>query len=77
MSQDITLLQLHNLRMVQMQVTSIDRGAGYFADYISGFSDGRYGDFLDADALVAVPAECQHSLIGTVVGFVQEFVQAR
>ena len=54
-----------------MQVTSIDRGAGYFADYISGFSDGRYGDFLDADALVAVPAECQHSLIGTVVRFVR------
>ena len=44
---------------VTLQITSVD-------SVMAG-----NGDFLDADALVAVPAECKHSLIGTVVEFVR------
>ncbi len=67
MSQDFAFLQLHNLLVVQVQITTADCRAGHLHDGIGRLGYGRCGHFFNADIPITVPAECKHGFTGTSI----------
>jgi hypothetical protein len=70
MPEDFTLLQLHDLFVVRMQVATTNCRTCYLVDDVFWFSDGRHGDFFNSNVSGAMPTKCKQGFILTVFGFV-------
>jgi hypothetical protein len=62
MAQDVSILQLNDIFVIEMQVRAADCGTSDFDDDIVWLGDGWSGNLLNADSLCTVPSQGFHGL---------------